>query len=50
MRYEIGPFQNDAETDAAQDLFIHVYVEREGRKATPLPQEMRSALEKNLVG
>jgi len=50
VRYEIGPFQNDAETAAAQGLFVHFYVEREGRKVTPLPQEMRSALEKILVG
>ena len=49
VRYEIGLFKNDAET-AAQGRFVHVYVEREGRKATPLQQEMRSALEKILVG
>ena len=50
VRYEIGLFKNDAETAAAQGHFVHVYVEREGRKATPLPQEMRSALEKILFG
>ena len=49
VRYEIGLFKNDSETAAAQGHFVHVYVEREGRKATPLPQEMRSALEKILV-
>ena len=42
MRYEIGLFRNDAE----QGHFAHVYVESEGRKATPLPREMRPALEK----
>jgi len=50
VRYEIGLFKNDAKTAAAQGHFVHVYVEREGRKATPLPREMRSALEKILVG
>ncbi len=50
VRYEIGLFKNDSRTAAAQGHFVHVYVEREGRKATPLPQEMRSALEGILVG
>ena len=50
VRYEIGLFRNDAPTAAAQGHFVHVYVEREDRKATPLPQGMRSALEKILVG
>ncbi|MEJ7840488.1 MAG: hypothetical protein WKF95_01870 [Rubrobacter sp.] len=49
MRYEIGPFRKDAETAAALGHFVHVCVEREGRRATALPQEMRSALEKSLV-
>jgi acyl-CoA thioester hydrolase len=50
VRYEIGLFKNDEASAAAQGHFVHVYVEREGRKATTLPQELRSALERILIG
>ena len=50
VRYEIGLFRNDEQTAAAQGHFVHVYVERESRKATALPTEMRAALEKILAG
>ena len=49
VRYEIGLFRNDDDTAAAQGHFVHVYVERETRKATALPPEMRAALGKILV-
>jgi acyl-CoA thioester hydrolase len=49
VRYEIGLFKNEDDSAAAQGHFVHVYVERETRKATALPPEMRSALEKILV-
>jgi len=49
VRYEIGLFRNDDDTAAAQGHFVHVYVERETRKATALPPEMRAALGKLLV-
>jgi acyl-CoA thioester hydrolase len=48
VRYEIGLFRND-QTAVAQGHFVHVYVERESRKATPLPPGMRAALEKILA-
>jgi acyl-CoA thioester hydrolase len=50
VRYEIGLFRNDDQTAAAQGHFVHVYVERESRKATALPSQMRAALEKILAG
>ena len=50
VRYEIGLFRNDEGTAAAQGHFVHVYVERESRKATALPPETRVALEKILAG
>jgi acyl-CoA thioester hydrolase len=50
VRYEIGLFKNDDASAAAQGHFVHVYVEREGRKATSLPPELRAALEKIRVG
>jgi acyl-CoA thioester hydrolase len=49
VRYEIGLFRNDDDTAAAQGHFVHVYVERETRKVTALPPEMRAALGKILV-
>ena len=50
VRYEIGLFRNDDQTAVAQGHFVHVYVERESRKATALRPEMRAALEKIRVG
>ena len=44
VRYEIGIFKNDDASAAAQGHFVHVYVERESRRATALPEEMRAAL------
>jgi acyl-CoA thioester hydrolase len=49
VRYEIGIFRNDEEAAAAQGHFVHVYVDRETRKPTLLPPEMRAALERILV-
>ena len=49
IRYEIGIFRNDEETAAAQGHFVHVYVDREGRRPTTLPPEMRAALERILA-
>ncbi len=49
VRYEIGIFRNDEETAAAQGHFVHVYVDRERRRPTKLPLEMREALERIVV-
>jgi acyl-CoA thioester hydrolase len=49
VRYEIGIFRNDEDVAAAQGHFVHVYVDRETRKPTSLPPEMRAALERILV-
>jgi acyl-CoA thioester hydrolase len=49
VRYEVGIFRNDEETAAAQGHFVHVYVDRESRRPTELPTEMREALERVLV-
>ena len=50
VRYEVGLFRNDEATAAAQGHFVHVYVERESRKATALPRLLRAALERIAVG
>lgn len=45
VRYEIGLFQGEAETAAAQGHFVHVYVERPGQKPVPIPPRVRAVLE-----
>jgi acyl-CoA thioester hydrolase len=49
VRYGIGIFRNDEDAAAAQGHFVHVYVDRDTRKPTSLPPEMRRALERILV-
>jgi acyl-CoA thioester hydrolase len=49
VRYEIGLFRNDEKTAVAQGHFVHVYVDREGRRPAALPPEMREALERILA-
>jgi acyl-CoA thioester hydrolase len=50
IRYEIGIFRNTEQAASAQGFFIHVYVDRATRRATPLPTELRAAVERILVG
>ena len=50
VRYEIGLFRNDESSAAAQGHFVHVYVDRETRRPAGLPQQMREALERIMVG
>jgi acyl-CoA thioester hydrolase len=45
VRYEVGIFRNDEETASAQGHFIHVYVDRETRKPTAIPEKMRMLLQ-----
>ncbi|MBS0474601.1 MAG: acyl-CoA thioesterase [Proteobacteria bacterium] len=45
VRYEIGLFDDGAETAAAEGHFIHVYVDRQSRRPSPLPAQWRSVLE-----
>jgi acyl-CoA thioester hydrolase len=45
VRYEIGIFREGEDEPAAEGFFIHVYVDKEGRRPTPVPEGMRSALE-----
>ncbi|KHL15726.1 UNVERIFIED_CONTAM: 4-hydroxybenzoyl-CoA thioesterase [Mumia flava] len=42
--YEIGLFQGDAREPAAVGRFVHVYVTREGRTVTPIPEAIRDAV------
>jgi acyl-CoA thioester hydrolase len=46
VRYEIGLFAAGAQQASAQGHFIHVYVDRAGRRPVALPQSLRAALER----
>ena len=51
VRYEIGLFSTDKnEAEArAEGHFVHVFVDRETQRPTPIPQAMRAALERLVV-
>jgi len=44
VRYEIGLFRGDEPTAAAQGHFVHVYVERDTSRPSPLSPALRAAL------
>ncbi len=44
VRYEVGLFRSGNEAPAVAGHFVHVFVDRAGRKPTPIPEPMRSAL------
>ncbi len=44
VTYEIGIFARGGDDAAAEGEFVHVFVDRETRKATPIPEPLRSAL------
>jgi acyl-CoA thioester hydrolase len=49
VRYEVGIFREDENTAAAQGHFVHVYVNRETRKPSCIPDDMRHLLQTILV-
>ncbi|MFC7513458.1 acyl-CoA thioesterase [Herbaspirillum sp. GCM10030257] len=44
VRYEVGIFKEDEDTASAQGHFVHVYVDRESRKPSAIPEAMRALL------
>ena len=48
LTYEVAIFKFGQETASTQGHFVHVFVDRETRKSTPIPPEMRSALRQYL--
>jgi acyl-CoA thioester hydrolase len=50
VRYEIGLFRAGDEPPAATGHFVHVFVERDSRRPTPIPPPVRQALKKLLRG
>jgi acyl-CoA thioester hydrolase len=45
VRYELGIFRQGEDEAAAEGHFVHVYVARESRMPTRLPDELRAVLE-----
>lgn len=45
VRYEIGLFQAGRDEPAALGQFVHVYVDRETRRPTPIPEATRQVLQ-----
>ena len=48
-RYEIGLFAAGREDPAATGWFVHVFVDREARRAVEIPAPLRAALERLVV-
>ncbi|MBV5269580.1 MAG: acyl-CoA thioesterase [Afipia sp.] len=42
IRYEIALFNGDEDVASAQGHFVHVYVDRESGRPTPLPEKLKS--------
>ncbi|MEK9672849.1 MAG: thioesterase family protein [Rhodospirillaceae bacterium] len=49
VRYEIAIFKEGEDDAAAAGHFVHVFVDRETNRPTPVPSPIRAALEKLLV-
>ena len=49
VRYEIGLFADDGGRLAATGWFVHVFVDREARRAVEIPERIRTALERLVV-
>lgn len=50
VRYEIGLFIEGEAEPAASGSFVHVFVDRISRRPTPIPQSIRTALERVATG
>ena len=44
VRYEIGLFREDDPAPAAEGWFVHVFVDRAGRRPCAIPEPLRAAL------
>ena len=49
VRYEIGLFAAGEEKARAEGHFVHVFVGRTSQRPTPIPEPMRSALQRLVV-
>jgi acyl-CoA thioester hydrolase len=48
VRYELAVFGDGADAPAAEGWFVHVFVDRAGRRPAPIPGGVRAALERLL--
>ena len=46
VRYELGIFHRETGEPLAFGHFVHVFVDRKDRRATPIPDPLRSALQR----
>ena len=49
VRYEIELYTKGIDDPIAEGWFVHVFVDREERKATPIPDNIRASLERLIV-
>jgi acyl-CoA thioester hydrolase len=49
VRYELGLFREGEDEPAATGWFVHVFVNREGRRPVEIPPPLRAALERLVV-
>ena len=49
VRYEIGLFAAGRDDPAATGWFVHVFVDREARRAVEIPAPLRAALERLVI-
>ena len=49
LSYDLAIFKRNSDTAAAQGNFVHVFVDRETRKSSTIPVEMRDALSRFVV-
>ena len=49
LRYELAIFKQNQQLAAAQGHFVHVFVDRENRKSTMIPEAMREILNSYLL-
>jgi len=45
VRYGIGLFRAGEDEPAAEGWFVHVFVDRDSRRSTPIPESIRTALQ-----
>jgi acyl-CoA thioester hydrolase len=50
VRYELAIFKRGEPHAAAVGSFVHVFVDRETRRAVPMPALLRTALERLVIG
>ena len=46
VTYELALFRNDEPAASAEGFFVHVYVNRRTRRPTPIPPDLREALDR----